>query len=606
MTIASLEGSRALSRVCARSLPRIHVLSDLHLESGPYMLPPDLECDIVVAAGDIGPVEISVPWLASLGKPVVYVFGNHEHYNTDFLEALDTAKRLAKGTQVHVLEREAVTIQGVRFLGATLWTDLFELEPGFVQKVGAFMRDYQYITAERWLARAPNRKAFEKALRAVAPKGKLQPADRSQPSQDPVRLHPLMAYVEHQRTVAWLQRSLDARGSVPTVVVSHHAPSFESLLRNGISAHALAIRRWGMFDDAPARMAGYASNLLSTKLTPRQRENIVFWVHGHTHAAMEYRDAGVHVVCNPRGRHRKPLTLESIQTSALFGARLTEDDVARSQAEFAANPWLGDGWGFEPAKVLDLARPRRVVVAKACADHLAALQTLLGDLRTWASVGGTGRGPRRAAVTFSMQTSLAEFERVLVQVRQQGLQALDGDALTVFGRLPSLPQPQLYSAQGFDAELTPADFQRALARAEQVVERVRRLPFALDLHLQAWAQQVLAAVQALEREGIRARVCALPEGAFRGVKAAEIRLVTAEKNCERAEQLVDTVVNGGAVPRRWSTWVTPAADAMLPLLSLDVVQQLAQLDAAVLCASETAEEASWFLMQGFEPPLPLA
>ena len=45
-----------------RQLPRIHLLSDIHLETGPYEIPPALDFDILVAAGDIGPVEQAVEW----------------------------------------------------------------------------------------------------------------------------------------------------------------------------------------------------------------------------------------------------------------------------------------------------------------------------------------------------------------------------------------------------------------------------------------------------------------------------------------------------------------------------------------------------------------
>ncbi len=38
-------------------------------------------------------------------------------------EELEEARRLARRNGVHLLMDEAVTIQDVRFLGATLWTD---------------------------------------------------------------------------------------------------------------------------------------------------------------------------------------------------------------------------------------------------------------------------------------------------------------------------------------------------------------------------------------------------------------------------------------------------------------------------------------------------
>lgn len=57
---------------------KIHVLSDLHLETGPYEIPHHMQCDVIVAAGDIGVGTEGIEWLKTLGKPVVYVLGNHE------------------------------------------------------------------------------------------------------------------------------------------------------------------------------------------------------------------------------------------------------------------------------------------------------------------------------------------------------------------------------------------------------------------------------------------------------------------------------------------------------------------------------------------------
>ena len=70
------------------------MLSDLHLETGPYQIPAGLEFDILVAAGDIGPLDLAVPWLAAIGKPVIYVLGNHERFGHDVSGAPARAKKL--------------------------------------------------------------------------------------------------------------------------------------------------------------------------------------------------------------------------------------------------------------------------------------------------------------------------------------------------------------------------------------------------------------------------------------------------------------------------------------------------------------------------------
>lgn len=102
------------------------ILSDLHLEFAPFEPAPDLEFDVVILAGDIhSPAKRAVQWAADTfrGKSVVYLPGNHEYYDGRLDTTLAEARRAADGSNVHVLDGDELVIDGVRFLGATLWTD---------------------------------------------------------------------------------------------------------------------------------------------------------------------------------------------------------------------------------------------------------------------------------------------------------------------------------------------------------------------------------------------------------------------------------------------------------------------------------------------------
>ena len=113
---------------------RLWIFSDLHIESCEWTLPSSPpEHDVIIAAGDIhDPASDGVTWLheQARGKPVIYVPGNHEWYaHKRWFSVEDErphTKALADKLGVHFLMDEAVTIEGVRFLGASLWTD-FEL-----------------------------------------------------------------------------------------------------------------------------------------------------------------------------------------------------------------------------------------------------------------------------------------------------------------------------------------------------------------------------------------------------------------------------------------------------------------------------------------------
>ncbi|MDE5446365.1 hypothetical protein GWG65_34395 [Bradyrhizobium sp. CSA207] len=58
------------------------------------------------------------------GKPVLFVSGNHECYGSVLQDAAAKIRDAARGTNVTFLDADAVpVIDGVRFLGCTLWTD---------------------------------------------------------------------------------------------------------------------------------------------------------------------------------------------------------------------------------------------------------------------------------------------------------------------------------------------------------------------------------------------------------------------------------------------------------------------------------------------------
>ena len=103
-------------------------LSDLHLEFG-SMDVPKTDADIAVLSGDIHAGSRGIDWASQFDIPVIYILGNHEFYGfTQFDELIQECRDKAKRyPNIHFLENESVLIDGVRFHGATFWTD-FKLE----------------------------------------------------------------------------------------------------------------------------------------------------------------------------------------------------------------------------------------------------------------------------------------------------------------------------------------------------------------------------------------------------------------------------------------------------------------------------------------------
>ena len=247
---------------------RLLILSDLHREiwyrsqtQHEGMVDPcpkvDLavsQPDVVILAGDIAVGARAVTWAdqAFAGLPVLYVHGNHEGYGQNLDEVQqEIAEACAATGHVHYLDRREKVIDGVRFLGATLWTDfkLYGKGSSVLSKydAGQWMNDYKRIR--------------------LAKKGyrKLRPEDTEQ---------------WHFRDRIWIEGRLAEPFDGKTVVVTHMAPSERSIADEykGDSC-------------SPA----FASNL------DHLVERADLWIHGHVHHSLDHLIGAGRVVCNPLG-----------------------------------------------------------------------------------------------------------------------------------------------------------------------------------------------------------------------------------------------------------------------------------------------------------------
>jgi predicted phosphodiesterase len=256
---------------------KILILSDLHLEHGNSLsFPPGPAVDAydaVVLAGDIhSPGHKAVFWARREstfgGKPVLLVPGNHEFYLRLMPTELAEMKAAAAGSNVHLLDRESVVIDGVRFLGCTLWTD-FQLPVR--QSCGEFEAD-----VGRAMAEANIRMNDFRLIEVLSP-ARSEHRVRERPRQ----LQASDALAMHWIDRDWLRRQLAQPFDGTTVVVSHHAPATGSVAD-----------RYAEDWMTPA----YVSELPDEFFTAP-----ALWVHGHTHTAFDYVRGRCRIVSNPRG-----------------------------------------------------------------------------------------------------------------------------------------------------------------------------------------------------------------------------------------------------------------------------------------------------------------
>jgi len=228
---------------------KLYILSDIHLEFSTFE-PFTTDADVVVLAGDIGKKSNGIIWAREKfpDKEIIYVPGNHEFYGAQREDTLALMRFAAEQCKVHLLDNDEVVINGVRFLGSTLWTDFLLFGES---KKNEVMMDGQNCLNDFRLIH-----------------------------EGTMLFTPLLSTQLHEQSLAWLTKELNTPFNGKTVVVTHHLPSALSVVER--------------FKDS-SLSACFASNLdhLFGKMN--------IWIHGHTHDNLDYVANGTHVVCNPRG-----------------------------------------------------------------------------------------------------------------------------------------------------------------------------------------------------------------------------------------------------------------------------------------------------------------
>ena len=244
---------------------RLLILSDLHLEFAAFQPVDPAAYDIAVLAGDVCQGPKAVQWARRhstfSGRPVVLVPGNHEFYGGERTRTLELLREGAADSNVHLLDRDEVVIDGVRFLGATLWTD-FELDVGRGVDI-----DRAMLNAKRGL------NDFAGQIR-----------ERNADGLGPSLFTPHDAAREHALSRAWLHERLDAAvdsAVVATVVVTHHSPCSRSMDR--------------IYEGSRLNPCFYSD------LPDSFFQSAALWVHGHTHSSADYQYHRTRIVANPRG-----------------------------------------------------------------------------------------------------------------------------------------------------------------------------------------------------------------------------------------------------------------------------------------------------------------
>ena len=258
---------------------KIAVCSDIHLEFGPIELENTDNADVLILSGDIcvakdlphsdskkGVIARDFFRMCALRFPhVIYVMGNHEHYNGDFAKSAKIIKdELAQYANAHLLDKETKVIGDVLFIGGTLWTDMNKEDGITLYHMKTMMNDFMCINNG-------NRTTYyrDEAGNSYSRVARFTPDD---------------AVEDHKLMLNYLKLMVPGDKDQKVVVVGHHAPS-------KASTHPRYAKEEIM-------NGGYSSDLSEFIL---DRPQIKLWTHGHTHEEFDYMIGSTRIVCNPRG-----------------------------------------------------------------------------------------------------------------------------------------------------------------------------------------------------------------------------------------------------------------------------------------------------------------
>jgi Icc-related predicted phosphoesterase len=261
-------------------MTKIALGSDLHIEFGDFTLINE-GADILVLAGDImiaqylydhtyESIQKSIDLGNKLGerqleaikyrsflkqasaqfKHVIMIAGNHEFYHGRWYQTIDTMREECQQyPNIYFLENATKEIDGVLFVGATLWTDMNNDDWHTKHQVKTGMSDFRIIKNER------------EGYRSITPDDVI---------------------IRHRKSLEFIKTTI-ANATKPTVVVTHHLPSDLSISDQYKSRYLMN--------------GAYRSNLENFILD----SNINLWLCGHTHEKHTYQLGNTTVVCNPRG-----------------------------------------------------------------------------------------------------------------------------------------------------------------------------------------------------------------------------------------------------------------------------------------------------------------
>jgi Icc-related predicted phosphoesterase len=246
---------------------KISLISDAHLEFDPdFRMTNTQGADVLILSGDILVADYLTRSEASPYSPiaekfkdffkraadefshVVYIAGNHEYYHSSIekVPGIIQEHLVSLANNIHFLDNSAIEIDGITFVGGTLWTSVDNGNPVVQWAISRMMNDYRLIkfNHNKWL--------------------------------------PEHQTIMHRKALSKMTELLE--GVDKAVLCVHHAPSVLSIHEN--------------YKHDTYMNFGYHSVLDDWILAHPQ---LALVTHGHVHNSFSYNIGQTKVACNPKG-----------------------------------------------------------------------------------------------------------------------------------------------------------------------------------------------------------------------------------------------------------------------------------------------------------------
>lgn len=483
-----------------RPFPRVQLLGGGNPGERVRALDSVGDCDVLVVPGGLPDAVEAVTALSRLDVPVLYVAGPDECRGRDWSQVVGAGKQAALGTPVRVLDRDAVVLDGVRYLGCTFWSSPESAGLGardWAREVKPMLAE---VDTAVWLSDVTN----AEQARAIAFGNQWAPATgESKASVDSACR--AFAVIENRRAIAWLANELRERFEGPTVVVTHFAPELRQRLAGTGGAMQSCVR--SLLRQYPGGVDLWLHGNSETTTDVAIEGTRVFGGFADEEAGMdvsELLDRALSAVATGKGRRKQVHT----EPKRILSPVINFEDGLRAplcdEAAFIVEEMR------QVHKNVDAIVPH--TMTRSSTLRMCVRRTIHDEMQLF----------KKAAC------AAAELERQVFQPANH-LQSLLLTTSTDYAVPPGYPAK--------DSQDSGFDYYELLNRMAAHIDSVRELAGQAAWTLGQWAKRSGAILRELDARGIEARAVAPPVQAIRMPKLCEYIEIHARCKGKEVEQL---------------------------------------------------------------------